>query len=59
MVDKHTSYNLHEMKIYTIISFDVKSNRLLPTGSKEREVLEVGSIPFAILPSCQDMKTIA
>ena len=32
---------------------------LLPTGSKKREVLEVGSIPVAILPSCQDMKTIA
>ena len=32
---------------------------LLPTGSEEREVLGVGSIPVAILPSCQDMKTIA
>ena len=32
---------------------------LLPTGSEEREVLGVGSIPFAILPSCQDMKTFA
>ena len=31
---------------------------LLPTGSEEREVLGVGSIPVAILPSCQDMKTI-
>ena len=28
---------------------------LLPTGSEEREVLGV----VAILPSCQDMKTIA
>ena len=26
---------------------------LLPTESEEREVLEVGSIPGAILPSCQ------
>ena len=26
---------------------------LLPTGSAKREVLEVGSIPDAILPSCQ------
>ena len=31
----------------------------LPTGSKEKKVLEVGSIPVAILPSCQYMKTIA
>ena len=33
-------------------------SHLLPTGSEEREVLGVGSIPVAILPSCQDMKTI-
>ena len=26
---------------------------LLPTRSEEREVLGVGSIPYAILPSCQ------
>ena len=32
---------------------------ILPTGSEEREVLGVGSIPVAILPSCQDMKTFA
>ena len=32
---------------------------LLPTGSKERGVLGVGSIPVAILPSCQDKKTAA
>ena len=32
---------------------------LLPTRSEERGVLGVGSIPVAILPSCQDMKTIA
>ena len=32
---------------------------LLPTGSEEREVFGVGSIPVAILPSCQDIKTIA
>ena len=32
---------------------------LLPTGSEEREVLEVGSIPVAILLSCQYMKNIA
>ena len=32
---------------------------LLPTGSEERGVLGVGSIPVAICPSCQNMKTIA
>ena len=32
---------------------------LLPTRSEEREVLDVGIIPVAILPSCQDMKPIA
>ena len=32
---------------------------LLPTESEEREVLGVRSIPVTILPSCQDMKTIA
>ena len=35
------------------------NNRLLPTGSEESEVLKVGTIPVAILPCCQDMKTIA
>ena len=32
---------------------------LLPTGSDERGVLGHGNIHVAILPSCQDMKTIA
>ena len=32
---------------------------LLPSGNQERGVLGVGSIPVAILPSCQHMKTIA
>ena len=32
---------------------------LLPTGSEERGVLGVRSIPVAILPSCQNMKTMA
>ena len=31
---------------------------LLPIGSEEREVSGIGSIPVAILPSCQDMQTI-
>ena len=36
-----------------------KGNNLLPTGSEERGVLGVGSIPVAILPSCQVMESIA
>ena len=32
---------------------------LLPTGSEEREVFGVGSIPAVVRPSYQDMKTIA
>ena len=40
-------------------SSQASSYVLLPTGREEREVLGVGSIPVAILPSCQDMKTIA
>ena len=31
---------------------------LLPTRSEERELLRVGSIPVAILPSCQYMKML-
>ena len=42
------------------ISFDVLSQilYLLPTGSEERGVFGVGSIPVALLPSCQDMKLL-
>ena len=35
------------------------AEHLLPTGSEEREVLGAGSIPVAILLSCQNMKSIA
>ena len=34
------------------------ARHLLPTGSEEREVLGVGSIPVPILPSCQYMKML-
>ena len=34
------------------------SGHLLPTGSEESEVFGVGSIPVAILPSCQYMINI-
>ena len=37
----------------------LNSMHLLPIESAEKGVLGVGSIPVAILPSCQDMKTIA
>ena len=36
-----------------------KNSYLLPTGSEERGILRVGSVHVAIIPSCQDMKTIA
>ena len=45
-----------------IISMDLRKKRekkeytLLPIGSEEREVLGVGSIPVAILPSCSGFK---
>ena len=35
------------------------SLNLLPTGSEDRGVLGIGSIPVTILPSCQDMKSFA
>ena len=34
-------------------------DKLLPTGSEEREVLAVGSIPAAILLSCQNVRNVA
>ena len=45
--------------IRTWVYGDMAPIVFLPTGSEEREVLGVGSIPVAILPSCQDVKTIA
>ena len=47
----------HVLQKRAILVLDIKF--LLPTRSEEREVLEAGSIPVAILPSCRDMKTIA
>ena len=41
-----------------IVLFKIYQN-LLPTRCEEREVLGVGTIPVAILPSYQDVKTIA
>ena len=36
-----------------------KAISLLPTGSEDRGVFGVGSMPVEILPSCQYMKSIA
>ena len=47
---------LHKVMMCTLEVFLYKYNNLLPTGSEERGVLGVGSIPVAILPSCQDIK---
>ena len=38
-------------------TFEIFLN-VLPTGSEEREVLVVGSILVAMLPSCQCMKIL-
>ena len=65
-IDLHTYIHIHEhthtrTHIYYIYIYIYKyiSIYLLPTGSEEREVLGVGVIPVAILPSRQDMKTVA
>ena len=50
---------LGRMKGPRVQSVDSRSSNLLPTGIEEREVLGVGSIPVAILPSCQNMTIIA
>ena len=52
-------YRNGEKKNSNLRLADVYVSLLLTNGSEEREVLGVGSIPVAILPSCQDMKTIA
>ena len=44
---------------YNTNSISTRSVDLLPALSEDRGVLGVGSIPVSILPSCQDMKTIA
>ena len=46
-------------KAYCSCDQQVGTYYILPTGSEERGVLWVGSIPVAILPSCQDINTIA
>ena len=49
-------YRLCKLK-YGCVLCAIKA--LLPTGSEERGILGVWSIPDAIIPSCQDMKSIA
>ena len=44
------------IKITAYMHFQIRPSMkgcLLPAGSEEKEVLGVGSIPVAILPSCQ------
>ena len=41
---------------YLYSMYIIVLGHLLPTGSEEHEVLQTGSIPVAILPSCQDIK---
>ena len=57
------SFFLPKLIAMTLVQLYLKPSmhymQLLPTGSEEREELGVGSIPVAILPSHQDMKTIA
>ena len=50
----------HKQKLNIQHEIDMPNTNqtLLPTGSEERGVFEVGSIPVAILPSCQDMKLL-
>ena len=52
---------METIKLYDLIvcsQFTAFMIILLPTGGEEREVFGVGSIPVAILPSCQYMATI-
>ena len=46
-------------KMAIFVQPQIYKGSLLPIGREEREVLGVGNIPIAILPSCQDLKTIA
>ena len=50
--------NMLHARTHCVIFQQSYINILLPSGSEEREVLGVGSIPAAILPSCQYMKNI-
>ena len=47
------------VSLNTIVGLFARYLLVLPNGSEERDVLGVGSIPVAILTSCQDMETIA
>ena len=46
------------IKVYSLMNPIADFLILLPTGSEEREVLGVGSIIIAILPSCQYVKIL-
>ena len=49
----------HAFHIDAITHFKCKQLYLLPTGSEESVVLRFGSIPAAIFPFCQYVKSIA
>ena len=55
---KHIISHIWLKLSHNLSHYHVKRH-LLPTGSEVRGVLGVGSIPVAILPSRQVMKTIA
>ena len=44
--------------VWKLVTCTENVMHLLPWGSEEGEVFGVGSIPVAILSSCQDMKTM-
>ena len=51
----HSKLSMIFLSIPCSIPHLVSITHLLPTGSEERGMLGVGSIPVAMLPSCQDM----
>ena len=53
------SYTKHNYQTFLYFIPDESHSNLLPTQNVEIEVLGAGNIPVAILPSSQDMRTIA
>ena len=54
----HVTMSNLKKNCHAKVSFKNGNHCLLPTGREEREVLGFGSIPVAILPSCQYMKML-
>ena len=57
LIGKMCTHQVHIAKDFAPVGGNVCI--LLPTGSEEREVLRLGSIPVAILLSCHYMRNIA